>query len=84
MDDVSVRFLGALSALDEVADEMTPDEAAAAFDDAALQLFWREWPRLGSWSGALWRHLNEDMAEPSSAFDESGLSGLDEVGGESG
>jgi hypothetical protein len=81
MDDVSVRFLDALSALDEVADELTADEAAATLDEAALQVFWRDWPRLGSWAGALWRQLNEDLAEPSSAFDESGL---DEVGGESG
>jgi hypothetical protein len=81
MDDVSVRFLGALSALDEVADELTSDEAAATLDEAALQVFWRDWPGLGSWAGALWRQLNEDLAEPSSAFDESGL---DEVGGESG
>jgi hypothetical protein len=44
MDDVSERLLEALSALEHVADEVTPDEAAATLDDAALQLFWREWP----------------------------------------
>jgi hypothetical protein len=80
MDDVSVRFLNALSALDDVADEMTADEAAATLDEAALQMFWRDWPRLGAWAGALWRHLNEDLDAPSSAFDGSDL---DEVGGES-
>ena len=51
MDDVSERFLGALSALEHVADEVTSHEAAATLDDAALQLFWREWPQLGSWGG---------------------------------
>ena len=59
MDDVSVRFLDALSTLDRVADEVTPDKAAAVLDDAALQ----------------------DLAGPSSAFDDDGL---DEVGGEGG
>jgi hypothetical protein len=81
MDDVSVRFLDALSTLDDVADEVTADNAAALLDDAALQVFWRDWPRLGSWAGALWRQLNEDLAGPSAAFDEGGL---DEVGGEGG
>jgi hypothetical protein len=79
MDDVSVRFLAALSTLDDVADEVASDEAAAVLDEAALQVFWREWPRVGSWAGALWRQLNEDLAGPSLAADEAGL---DEVGGE--
>jgi len=48
MDDVSERFLGALSALQGVADEVTSDEAAATLDETALQGFWRDWPRLGS------------------------------------
>ena len=81
MDDVSERFLGALSALEQVADELTSEEAAATLDEAALQLFWREWPQLGSWAGTLWRQLNEDLAGPSSAVAESEL---DEVGGEGG
>jgi len=51
MDDVSERFLGALSALQGVADEVTSDEAAATPDEAAMQVFWRDWPRLGSWAG---------------------------------
>jgi hypothetical protein len=77
MDDVSERFLGALSALERVAAELTSEEAAATLDDAALQLFWREWPQLGSWAGTLWRQLNEDLAGPSSAVGEPEL---DEVG----
>jgi hypothetical protein len=78
MDDVSERFLEARSALEHVADELTPEEAAATLDDAALQLFWPEWPQLGSWAGTLWRQLNEDLAGPSSAVGEPEL---DEVGG---
>ena len=81
MDDVSERFLEALSALQHVADDVTFDEAATTLDDAALQVFWREWPRLGSWAGALWRQLNEDLAGPSLAVAEPEL---DEVGGEGG
>ena len=81
MEDVSERFLGALSALESVADEVTPDAAASQLDDAAAQVFWRDWPRLGSWAGALWRQLDGDLADPSSpvADDE-----VDEVGGEGG
>lgn len=81
MDDVSERFLEALSALEAAADEVTPDEAAATLDDAALQVFWREWPRLGAWAGALWRQLNEDLAGPSSVVVDPDF---DEVGGEGG
>jgi hypothetical protein len=36
MDDVSERFLEALSALGHVADDVTFDEAAATLDDAAF------------------------------------------------
>lgn len=81
MDDLSERFLGALSALEDVADEVTSDDAAATLDGAALQVFWRDWPRLGSWVGALWRQINGDLAGPSSAANDAEL---DEVGGESG
>jgi hypothetical protein len=80
MDDVSERFLEALSALEHVADEVTPGEAAATLDDAALQLFWREWPQLVR-GGTLWRQLNDDLAGPSSA---GGEPELNEVGGEGG
>jgi hypothetical protein len=81
VDDLSERFLEALSALEAVADEVTPDEAPASLDDAALQAFWREWPRLGPWAGALWRLLDQDLAGPSAAVTDPEL---DEVGGEGG
>jgi hypothetical protein len=81
MDEVSERFLGALSALEDVADEVTSDEAAATLDESALQVFWRDWPALGSWAGALWRRLNDDLAVPASGADDPDL---DEVGGEGG
>jgi hypothetical protein len=81
MDDVSERLLGALSGLEAVADDVTRHEAAATLDDAALQVFWREWPRVGAWAGALWRQLNDDLARPSSLVVDPEL---DEVGGEGG
>jgi hypothetical protein len=81
IEDVSERFLGALSALEDVADEVSPDDAAVVLDDAALQVFWREWPRLGAWAGAVWRRLDRDLAAPSSPVSDGEL---DEVGGEGG
>lgn len=79
MDDVSDRLLEASSALDSVTGEVTTDEAAARFDDAALQVFWRDWPRVGAWAGALWRQLDADLAVPSSSVNDADI---DEVGGE--
>ena len=80
MDDGGERLVEALEALQDVAGEVTPDEALTAFDDATLQVFWRDWPNISSWSGALWRRLNEDMAQPSTAPQDE----LDEIGGEGG
>jgi hypothetical protein len=79
MDDLSDRLLAALSALETVTGEVTTDEAAAQFDDATLQVFWRDWPRVGAWAGALWRRLDADLAVPSSSMVDADL---DEVGGE--
>jgi hypothetical protein len=81
MDQVSDQLLDALSALESVADEVTTDEAAARFDDPVLQMFWRAWPRLGSWAGALWRQLDADLAVPASSVTDPDV---DEVGGEGG
>jgi hypothetical protein len=73
MDDVSERFLEALSALEHVADEVTSDEAAATLDDAELQLFWREWPQwvrgrgpCGDSSTRTWPHHPRPWANRSS------------------
>jgi hypothetical protein len=77
-DQASTRLVDALSGLDEVADALTPEEAVQALDDASLQVFWRDWPQLSSWAGAVWRRLNEDLDEPSRPLADDGL---DEVGG---
>lgn len=81
MNDASDRLLDALAAFEGVADEVTADEAAQRFDDAALQVFWRTWPRVGSWAGALWRQLDTDLAVPASSVADPDV---DEVGGEGG
>ena len=51
------------SALDEVADSLTTHQALEELDEATLQLFWRDWPRIQSWAGSLWRQLQDEMAE---------------------
>ena len=63
MADVAEQLLEAMEAFDEVADSITADEAMAELDEATLQLFWRDWPRISSWAGSLWRQLNEELAE---------------------
>jgi hypothetical protein len=63
MADVAEQLLEAMEAFDEVADSLTADEAMKELDEATLQLFWRDWPRISSWAGSLWRQLNDELAE---------------------
>jgi len=81
MDDTSDRLLQALEGWERVADGATPDEAARTFDEATLQVFWQRWPQISSWGGALWRRLNEDLADAARPVEESESH---EVGGEGG
>ena len=77
-DTSSVRLLGVMDALDALAREGTPAEAAAEMDPAVLQAFWREWPHTSVWAGNLWRTLNRDLEVPASErLDRE----VDEVGG---
>ncbi len=78
MEDAGDRLLAALSAIDDLASDITADEAVAQIDAADLQVFWRDWPHASSWAGALWRKLNEDLEGPATA---QGDSEFDEVGG---
>lgn len=64
MGDAADRLVEALTALRDVADEHTADEAVDALDAATLQTFWLEWPDVSSWAGALWRNLDRDLASP--------------------
>jgi hypothetical protein len=78
VDDISDRFLDAISRFEEVADAVSPHDAHRQLDETSMQLFWRTWPGISSWAGSLWRLLNEelmDSAVPSHHPD------ADEVGG---
>jgi hypothetical protein len=55
MADAAQQLLEAMEAFDEVADALTAHEAMQELDEATLQLFWRDWPRIQSWAGSLWR-----------------------------
>jgi hypothetical protein len=77
----SERLLEAMTNLEAVADEVTAEEAAETFDATTLQVFWRDWNRVSSWAGQLWRRLNEDLEQPGTPVQDADL---DEVGGEGG
>jgi hypothetical protein len=75
MADAAQQLLEAMEALDEVADSLTVDEAMDELDEPTLQLFWRDWPRIQSWAGSVWRRLDEELAElaaPSIADGDTG------------
>jgi hypothetical protein len=78
VDSNSDRFLEAISRLEEVADSVTADEAHRSFDETSLQVFWKKWPDITSWTGSLWRLLNEELAEAAVPPRDPDL---DEVGG---
>jgi hypothetical protein len=80
MDDVSERVQDAIAKLERVADELTADEAAGLLDETVLQVFWKDWPRIGGWAGALWRRVNDDLAQTSSTDDGA----AEDIGGEAG
>lgn len=63
MDDAAERLAAAMEDILAVAEEVTVDDALGSFDTVALQNFWRDWPRMSQWAGALWRALNADLGE---------------------
>ena len=77
MDDVGDRFLDLVHDLEEVTRSLSPEQAHAEFDEVALQVFWKKWPGVSAWSGALWRLLSEEMAGPATPHRDPEL---DEVG----
>jgi hypothetical protein len=79
--DASDLLTSAMDEWERVAESATPDEAAATLDEATLQVFWQRWPHISSWGGALWRRLNEDLADAATPLEDSGFQ---EVGGEGG
>jgi hypothetical protein len=62
--ELADRLLAALEYLDDIGSKITPDQASASFDDASLQVFWRDWPRISGWAGALWRNLKHRSRNP--------------------
>lgn len=81
MDDASDRVLKAIEELEHAASAATPDEAASSFDEPTLQVFWQSWPHISTWAGALWRRLNEQLADPATPEEASEFH---DVGGEGG
>jgi hypothetical protein len=79
--DASDQLLKAIEEFERVAGAATPDEAATSFEEPTLQVFWQNWPHISSWAGALWRRLNENLAD---AATPEGKSEFHEVGGEGG
>lgn len=80
MDDPAAGLIGALDQLKRVAKALTADEAAEELDTATLEVFWREWPSVSGWSGALWRQINADLEDAAASprgeeVDELGGSG---------
>lgn len=76
MSDPADRLISILEQLEELADELTPEEAVAKFDQSTLQLFWREWPQVNGWTGNLWRLLHKELAASTRQADEE-----EEIGG---
>jgi hypothetical protein len=79
--DAPDRLLAAIDELDRIAAESTPEEAAEAFDEPTLQVFWQRWPHASSWAGSLWRRLNETLEDAAMPVEDPELH---EVGGEGG
>ena len=78
MADTSLQLMEAMEAFQEVTDAISPEEAMRELDESSLQVFWRDWPHIASWAGALWRGLNQELAEPASPAGE----GIDTGGGD--
>jgi hypothetical protein len=78
VNDISDRFLDAISRLEEVADAVTPHDAHSQLDETSVQVFWRTWPGISSWAGSLWRLLNEELMDPGVSSNDPDA---DEVGG---
>ena len=80
MADTTDRFLDAIAELQAVADEVTPEDAAKEFDETTLQNFWRDWPHISGWAGALWRKLSEDIEQHAAPATDEDLHEVGEAG----
>jgi hypothetical protein len=80
VSDASERFIEAISSLESVTEELTPDEAHRTFDDATLQQFWRDWTHISAWAGSLWRLLSRDLEAPATPVSDHELDETGEAG----
>src|SRR5215218_10102313 len=55
-----------------------PHDAHRQLDETSMQVFWRTWPGISSWTGSLWRLLNEELMDPANSSTDLDA---DEVGG---
>jgi hypothetical protein len=69
VDDISDRFMDAISRFEEVADAGTPHDVYRHLDETSMQVFWKTWPDISSWAGSLWRLLNEELMDPALSAD---------------
>jgi hypothetical protein len=44
VEDISDRFLEAISRFEEVTDAVSPHDAHRQLDETSMQVFWRTWP----------------------------------------
>jgi hypothetical protein len=77
MDDSAERFLELIHQFEDIAHATTPEQAHAQFDETTLQVFWKRWPHISSWTGSLWRMLSEELSAPGQPHRDHEL---DEVG----
>lgn len=78
MEGGAERFLDLVYRLEDLTEEITPEQAHAEFDQVTLQLFWKRWPHLSAWAGSLFWLLSQELANPA---EPQGDPELDEVGG---
>jgi hypothetical protein len=78
MDDPAASLDQALALLGQLGREVPAHDAVTELDDATLQVFWREWPRVSGWAGTLWRLLDADLALAAKSPADPDL---DEIGG---
>ncbi len=80
MEDVADRFLELIHDLEDISTTLSAQRALAEFDETTLQVFWKKWPHVSAWAGALWSMLSAELSAPSSPqrdaeHDETGESG---------
>jgi hypothetical protein len=78
-DDVGERLLGVLNEFGAITRQLPAEDAADALDNAILEVFWRDWPPLRSWTESLWQRTHQDLDTPATPVSDPEI---DEVGGE--